>query len=268
MKKENYYYVGLGLLLAGAFLKYGWATTLSILGFVLILCLVVIIHEFGHYLAMRIFGITVTDFALGFGKALWGWHSKHGTHFQIKPVLLGGYVKAEDGAVENARWYQRMIIYVAGMFMNALVGGLTLAILYVTQVYDQGLRICLLAAAEGFQRSFVGWVTCPYLIYQALHQQQASATLVGPVGIAQMIAPSLKQSVTDVVAIFATLNCVIAGCNLVPIPALDGGRMLLVPFEKLMGKKALETLIVVFYVLLILLFVWVTAKDILRLFGL
>jgi regulator of sigma E protease len=83
-----------------------------------------------------------------------------------------------------------------------------------------------------------------------------------------MMAPSLKQSVTDAVVRFVQLNVALAGCNLVPVPFLDGGRIVLIPLEKLIGQKAYQVLLNVTGILLVLLVVWITAKDILRIFGL
>ena len=63
------------------------------LGFVLLLGIVVTIHEFGHYVAARLVGVHVLRFSVGFGKALFGFHDKRGTHFTLSVIPLGGYVK-------------------------------------------------------------------------------------------------------------------------------------------------------------------------------
>ncbi len=61
--------------------------------FVLVLSLVVIVHEGGHFLVARACGVKVVEFSLGFGRELWGRVDKHGTRWKVCLVPLGGYVK-------------------------------------------------------------------------------------------------------------------------------------------------------------------------------
>lgn len=56
----------------------------------------VTIHEFGHFWVARRCGIRVLRFSIGFGKAIYRWHDRHGTEFVIAPIPLGGYVKMLD----------------------------------------------------------------------------------------------------------------------------------------------------------------------------
>ena len=76
-------------------------TLLYLLAFVLVLSLVVIVHEGGHFAVARLCGVKVTEFAMGFGKKLFSKTDKHGTAWQLRLVPLGGYVKMlgdEDAA--------------------------------------------------------------------------------------------------------------------------------------------------------------------------
>ena len=61
--------------------------------FVLVLSLVVIVHEGGHFFIARRCGVRVEEFSLGFGKELWGRTDKKGTRWKVCLVPLGGYVK-------------------------------------------------------------------------------------------------------------------------------------------------------------------------------
>src|SRR3954451_13390337 len=67
-----------------------WANGLA---FVFILCVVVFIHELGHYLAAKRAGVRVEVFSLGFGPELFGWNDKSGTRWRVSLLPLGGYVK-------------------------------------------------------------------------------------------------------------------------------------------------------------------------------
>lgn len=63
------------------------------LSFLIVLSLVVIVHEFGHFWAARLSGVKVEEFSLGFGKILWSRQDKKGTVWKVCLIPLGGYVK-------------------------------------------------------------------------------------------------------------------------------------------------------------------------------
>ena len=51
------------------------------------------IHEYGHYYFAKKYGVGITDFSIGFGREIFGWHDKSGTRWKICWIPLGGYVK-------------------------------------------------------------------------------------------------------------------------------------------------------------------------------
>lgn len=76
-------------------------TLVYLFAFVVVLSLVVIVHEGGHFFVARRCGVKVTDFSLGFGPELWGHVDQKGTRWKVCAVPLGGYVKMlgdEDAA--------------------------------------------------------------------------------------------------------------------------------------------------------------------------
>ncbi len=101
---------------------------LSLAAVAVVLGVVVLVHEWGHFVAAKIFGVGVVVFSLGYGTRLWGW-KRNGTDYRISALPLGGYVRlAGDNPVEDRtgapdeflsrpRW-QRVLIYCAGPFMN------------------------------------------------------------------------------------------------------------------------------------------------------
>ena len=105
--------------------------------FVVFLGILILIHEFGHYAAAKLFGVRVETFSLGFGKRLVGFRQGD-TDYRISMLPLGGYVKmagenpleahsgAPDEFMSHPRW-QRFVIALAGPAMNILlaVGVLT-----------------------------------------------------------------------------------------------------------------------------------------------
>jgi regulator of sigma E protease len=93
--------------------------------------IMIMIHEFGHYWAARFFDVKVETFSFGFGPRLFGF-KKGETEFRVAAICFGGYVKmaGEQPGDENAadprgflakpRW-QRLIIAFAGPFMNIIL---------------------------------------------------------------------------------------------------------------------------------------------------
>ncbi len=106
----------------------------------LVLGVLILIHELGHFIAAKYFGVRVEVFSIGFGKRLVGWR-KGDTDYRISALPLGGYVKmsgenpmeARTGDpgefLSHPRW-QRFIIALAGPAMNIF-----LAIALLTGVF-------------------------------------------------------------------------------------------------------------------------------------
>jgi len=65
----------------------------TILSFFLMIGPLIFIHEMGHYLAGRAFGVKADAFSIGFGRELFGWTDKRGTRWKVGMLPLGGYVK-------------------------------------------------------------------------------------------------------------------------------------------------------------------------------
>ncbi len=64
-----------------------------IVGFLLVLGPLVTVHELGHYLVGRWFGVKADAFSVGFGKELAGWTDSRGTRWKLSALPLGGYVQ-------------------------------------------------------------------------------------------------------------------------------------------------------------------------------
>ncbi|HZS97505.1 MAG TPA: RIP metalloprotease RseP [Terriglobales bacterium] len=104
----------------------------------IVLGVMILIHEWGHYAAAKFFKVRVEVFSIGFGKRLLGFRRGE-TDYRISAIPLGGYVKmsgenpmdertGDPGEfLSHPRW-QRFVIAIAGPFMNIVlaVGLLTL----------------------------------------------------------------------------------------------------------------------------------------------
>lgn len=109
----------------------------GLLAFILILGAAVVIHEFGHFIVAKLFGIRVETFSAGFGPRLFGKKIGH-TDYRVSAIPLGGYVKLGgdesnaplegEGATDipeqemfnlRPRW-QRILVALAGPVMNVI----------------------------------------------------------------------------------------------------------------------------------------------------
>src|SRR5260370_7261312 len=101
-----------------------------VVAFVLILGTMIVIHEFGHFIVAKLFGVRVEVLSIGLGKRLWG-HRRGDTDYRVSLIPLGGYVKMAgenlDEQVTGAPYefmskpkWQRFCIAVAGPAMNIL----------------------------------------------------------------------------------------------------------------------------------------------------
>src|SRR5215469_1820279 len=73
--------------------------------FLVMLSILIVLHEYGHFLLARRNGVRVNDFAVGFGPTLLKWTSpRSGTNYRINLLPLGGYcaMKGEDGKSTEA----------------------------------------------------------------------------------------------------------------------------------------------------------------------
>ena len=100
---------------------------LTIIYAVLIFCLLIVLHEFGHFMTAKLVGIRVNEFSVGMGPMLW--HLQKGeTEYSLRAFPIGGYVKmeGEDEESEDARAFHnkpvwaRALVLIAGSFMNLL----------------------------------------------------------------------------------------------------------------------------------------------------
>src|SRR5215470_2034374 len=118
------------------------------LGFILVLGVLILVHEWGHFVVARLFGVRVDVFSIGFGPRLFGF--KWGqTDWRISAFPLGGYVRmagqditeidsgdqlptgAPDELMSKPRW-QRALISFAGPLINLIFPLLLLTVIVST----------------------------------------------------------------------------------------------------------------------------------------
>jgi regulator of sigma E protease len=135
--------------------------------FLLVLGVVVIVHELGHFLAARALGVTVETFSVGFGPEIAGFRDRSGTRWRLAWIPLGGYVKfkgdesvaslpsAEEldkltpaerqGNFHTSALWRRTLIVLAGPFSNFVLSLVifTGMVLATGIIYQQAEILCV-----------------------------------------------------------------------------------------------------------------------------
>src|SRR5712664_702917 len=140
----------------------------TVIGIGLVLGLMIMIHEWGHFIVARFFKVRVDVFSIGFGPRLFGW-KRGATDYRISALPFGGYVRmagqdlsevdsndvaptgAPDELMSKPRW-QRALISFAGPAVNLIFPILLLTGLFVavglpySSFLDQPVQVVALPA--------------------------------------------------------------------------------------------------------------------------
>ena len=358
---------------------------MTILLVIAILVLLIVVHELGHFIAAKLFGVSVEEFGVGyppraFTLGVWG-----GTEYTLNWIPFGGFVRlfGDEGTIAHgrgsfadaARWKQAIIL-VAGVSMNVIAafflffGAYSLGILHVTDdqstpgaellITDivpgspadtsglkagdqlvsladdggagatltpdgvlqfvsshggQSLSMMYVRAgatstssltpahavvtqdsgrpAIGVGLALVTKESIPFfpavkasvmsvyntfvvvgqglwtIIDGAAHGAPNLKDVTGPVGLVSVVGEASRSGIGYVLSLAAFISVNLAVINLIPIPALDGGRLVIVALEAIIRRPApriaMQTLNALGIFLILLLMVVVTYNDVARL---
>lgn len=324
---------------------------------VLIFCLLIFVHEFGHFVTAKMCGIKVNEFAIGMGPAIFK-KQKGETLYSVRVFPIGGFCAMEgededsedERAFNNQPAWQRAIVLAAGSIMNLLTAIILMIIIAfnmgqatttidkvqdASPAYEAGImsgdEVIMIEGTEiiewsdlqnivgeregdaltftvlrdGVEKDFI--VTPEYdkkagrsligvtptmarnpvkavgagisdtwdmtvmmydLIGQLFTGDVSAKELSGPVGIVYVVNDSAKMGFIYVVYLAALLSLNLAVINLLPFPALDGGRLLFLVIRKITGKRVTDEMEgkihFIGIMLLLALMVYVTWNDIIR----
>ncbi len=132
--------------------------------------------------------------------------------------------------------------------------------------YYKGFKNAIIYAFEGFYTNFK---TIFKILGNLFTGEVPVKSLSGPVGIYSLVDNVKSQGFNTLLYLTAYLSINVAIINLIPVPVFDGGRVLILLIEKITKKKSSEKLEIILnyvgFLLMILLMLYVTFNDIIRL---
>lgn len=229
----------------------------------LIIGLILLIHEAGHFLAARLAKIPVKRFSVGLGPRLWGFQRGE-TDFCLSLIPFGGYVMplidSEDEFFAVSRL--RRIAFSFGGPLANLVSVLPLLGILNAGLYGFSFKAFFLYPIVQV------FGTINRIIYSIPQLFSDPQQLTGVVGIVSEGGRIVSSGAEGLITLAVVLSLNLAVLNLLPIPALDGGQIIMTILEKLSPKLRILRIpaSILGWVFILSLIFYTTAKDINGLF--
>ena len=221
--------------------------TVIIIG-VLALDLIVLVHEFGHFFACQMFGVETNIFSIGFGPALFK-IKLFNTTFQISAIPLGGYVEPKPESFAIQPYLVKAFILMAGIINNILFAyGITTTLkLFLKRssnaIANQENNTNTETQNKGDYETQNK--TDPNIlrtqVQEFVHRETNGRNFIGPFGIINLLGKSALISLPIFCILLATISLNVGVFNLLPIPPLDGGELLLTTIRAIIGPLSPQT---------------------------
>lgn len=238
---------------------------INALKIIIMLGFLVLIHEGGHFLVAKLFKVKVNEFAIGFGPTIFT-KIKGETKYALRLIPLGGFVSMEgeeersdaEGSFSKASIPKRILIVAAGAVVNIIFGLLLYFILVSSKIgIGNGLVLTkdyCISVLNSLIQLFTGQVNVNQM--------------VGIVGISDIVVST--NGLFEYLYIVSAISLSLGVTNLLPLPPLDGGKILIYIIELIRRKPIKEETELKIqswgFTLLIALSIYVTYKDVLRIF--
>jgi len=225
---------------------------------VFVVGLLIAIHEFGHLLAAKLCGIPVRRFSIGFGPKVF--EVKRGeTSYWLSWIPIGGYVlpALELDGFRELPAYKRITFALGGPTANVIAAFIGLFVLGLAQFDLPVFGATSFAATRlwtGLQQQIAG--------VSAL--VMGGEQLSGIVGIVAVGGAQFGSTLISLLTFSVLINLSLAVMNLLPLPPLDGGRILFCVLEKIYRPVArLEVPVtLVGWAMVLALMVYATVRDV------
>lgn len=238
---------------------------INALKIIIMLGVLVFIHEGGHFIVAKLCKVKVNEFALGFGPTIFS-KQKGETKYAVHLIPLGGYVDMEGEAKRSesetsfskASVWKRIAIVSAGALVNIIFGLL--------------IYFILVAVKTNIYTAFVAVVEFIILVFESLKQLftggMSPDQMVGIVGISDIVAST--NGFSQYMSIMASISVSLGVTNLLPVPPLDGSKIVIYLIEAIRKKPIKESTELKIQnwglAIIIALFIFVTYNDIIRIF--
>jgi len=231
---------------------------MSYVAVALVIGLLIAIHEYGHLLAAKLCGIPVRRFSIGFGPKLFE-IKRAETSYWLSLIPLGGYVlpALEDTDFRRLPAYKRIIFALGGPVANiagALVGLFVIGLSQFSLGPIQAVSFAATQLMIGLQQQLYGLSK----LFSDFGQ------LGGIVAIVAVGGTQFGSTLADLLTFSVLINISLAVMNLLPLPPLDGGRILFCVLEKIYRPiaKVEAPVTLVGWALVMVLMVCVTVQDV------
>ena len=234
---------------------------MSYVAVVFVVGLLIAIHEYGHLLAAKLCGIPVKRFSVGFGpKVLEVQHGE--TAYWLSWIPIGGYVlpAIEYDDFQGLPAYKRITFALGGPMANVIAAFMGLFLLGLAQFDLSVFGATSFAATQlwtGLQQQIAGLSALVTDVEQ----------LTGIVGIVAVGGAQFGSTFTSLLTFSVLINLSLAVMNLLPLPPLDGGRILFCVLEKVYRPvvRAEAPLTLAGWTMVLALMAYLTVQDVGRL---
>ena len=243
---------------------------------IFLLGFLIFIHEGGHFCIAKLCKVKVKEFAIGFGKTIWQKQGKE-TKYALRLIPLGGFVsmEGEDEKSEDEHSFskasipKRIAIVMAGATVNIIFG----MIVYYILASTIGIKFVDPAKDTILNRLYYGAKVTGNFLLTMINSVKSLFTsglktdqMMGIVGISEVITQT--SGIANYVYLMAVISISLGITNLLPIPALDGGKIVILLIEAIRRKPMdIETeakIQLLGFSILIALSLFVTYNDIIR----
>ncbi len=231
---------------------------------IVIIGILIFIHELGHFIFAKLAGIPVAVFSIGFGPKIWK-HKIRETEYCVSAFPLGGYIlpKIKD----ESEFYtipvlKRIFFCMGGPLANIIMPVIILSALGIA---NHGISI-----AGIFINPIVQTINIFMNIIKNIPQLFTSPdNLSGIVGIVSAGSQFIASGFQNTVKISILLSLNLAVFNLLPVPALDGGKIFLYLLEKIHPKflKIQVPASIAGWLIIAGLTIYVTINDVIKIFA-
>ncbi len=229
---------------------------------VLMISSVIVVHELGHLIAARLVSIPVKTFSIGFGPRLIG-VTRGGIDYRLSWIPLGGYIEpvmATEEELYAIPLFRRVIFALGGVAANIVFAVLMLC---AYRMLSQDIPL-----ASAFFLAGKNTISFLLLLFASLPSLMTnSGELAGIIGMVRQGGSFIDGNALQIFNFAGLLSLNLAVFNLLPLPVLDGGKVIFYAMERIVPglRKTSVGLSIAGWIVILGLTILATSNDIARL---